>query len=304
MTMNRPTMPYFLVGLAAFSSCGSWSNRDLEFAAALPSRQELRSKLPVTTSTSQGLSSRRDGLNVGDPSKAYADAQTATKTFNGILDFFLSALDQVRQVAPSARTQDTRTWGPYTDQNNSGFSVQVKVQQLSAKDFSWVIQAISSTNTIDVLTGSIEAAGSIKASKGTMTVHIASFRDQLQIDDGLKKLDAITIDYATQAYPLTVKMVFSDSSGPVVDYAYLENEDTSGQMTFLVTSTDPRILKLGAVARWTAAGAGKTVSSVEEGTSQGFNVAECWDPSFKVTYYSESWAGGQTSGLATDCPTL
>ena len=48
---------------------GSWANRDLEFASALPSKAQLRSKLPTTTSTTSpltgGLTSRRDGLLVG-----------------------------------------------------------------------------------------------------------------------------------------------------------------------------------------------------------------------------------------------
>jgi hypothetical protein len=335
--MKRITM-CLLLGSASIG-CGSWSNLDLEFASALPNREELRSKLPETASNAQqlaGTSSRRDGLVAGEPSNAYSEARATATKFNGILDSLLTVLDQVRRWAPSSRKArpcvddpanlcDSRIWGPFPDDNNPGFEFQVVVQRSnvdlwfdesdggtsdggvgsSGAGFWWRIQARpGGGDFFDVVTGDTLATPAVKKGRGTMVIHVVDFRDRLKIDENMKKIDRITIDYDTRAFPIVVQMAFSDASGPLLDYLYRENADRSGGLNFEVSSADPRILVLGTQARWTASGAGKTVSTVLEGTYQGAFVTECWDQTFLVSYYAESWVGGQSSGDPAACPIL
>lgn len=312
--MIRTTTATLMGLLAAVTAgCGSWSNRDLEFASALPDRQELRSKLPMNTSSTQpltGPATHQDGLLAGEPSKAYADAKSAAANFNGILDFLLTVLDQVRLWPPTSRTttvshDDTRVWGPFPDHNNPGYEVQITVQQRSPERYAWRIQARQPPGDLfDILTGELEATTTVKQGRGTMTVHVANFRDRLKVDESMKKLEQIAITYDTRGAPLAVTMEFTDQRGPLLSYAYQENEDRSGRMDFTLSSTDPRMLRLGIVARWTPEGAGKTVSTVEEGTYSGASVTECWDSAFAVSYFVEAWPGGQTSGVADACPEL
>ena len=75
-------------------------------------------------------------------------------------------------------------------------------------------------------------------------------------------------------------------------------------MDFALSSTDPTVLLVQTIARWNVDGAGKTVSTVVKGTYADAGVTECWDSAFTVSYYAESWPGGQTSGLPTGCPQL
>ena len=335
--MQRTAMCLLLA--SASLGCGSWSNLDLEFASALPNREELRSKLPESSTNAQplsGTSTRRDGLTAGQPSNAYAEARASATRFNGILDSLLAVLDQVPHWPPSSRKArtcsddpsgecDTRTWGPFDDSQNPGFEFEVLVQRSNRDDgfeepdggvadggagsasgrFSWRIHARPRGGEFfDVVTGDYVATPAVKKGRGAMVVHVADFRDRLAVDENMKKFDRITIGYDTRGFPLVVQMTFSDAGGQLVDYLYRENADRSGGMDFEVTSTDPRILVLRTQARWTSAGAGKTSSRVLKGTYVGASVTECWDQAFLVTYYSEGWLGGQSSGDPAACPAI
>lgn len=304
-----------LAVLFAASACGTWSNRDLEFANALPTASVLKSKIPVASSTTSpltGVAMHHDGLNVGDPSGAYADAKSASTSFNGILDFLLSTVDAVRTVPPTSRGTDSRTWGPFSDSNNPNARFQVVITaQPATATFGWALQvSIGSADFFDIVTGTYAATtGSVKKGQGSMVVHVKAFRDVLKVDATFKDLDEIDIHYANDMAPTTVTMAFlfkvGASSGlSSIGYEYLENADFSGTMHFQLRSTDANITLRDARAGWLATGVGRAVNHVIEGNYAGATVNECWDQAFAVTYYAESWAGGVTNGLATSCASI
>lgn len=305
----RTLLPFLLLA----SACGStWSDRDLEFASALPSRAELRSKLPTSGSSSSpltGTPSRRDPLNVGDPSKAYADAKGAATIFNGILDYLLTVLDHVRTIAPTSRTDDSRTWGPYADQKNQGFEFTITVFQRSADTFDWLMKAteVATHTDLNILQGTFKATSTAKKGRGAMHVTVNEFREKLSVDANFKQLDDITIGYITDQFPIQVAMAFTFKQGvssgiSTIGYTYLEHEDHSGALDYEVrsSSTDTTVLETAAI--WTTKGEGHSHSVVKEGRYTGATLDECWDTSFNVTYYAEGWTGGQTNGTVTRCP--
>jgi hypothetical protein len=304
-----------LVAVCSLCACGgSWSNRDLEFASALPSRAELKSKLPTTasgTSPLTGVGVQRDGLNVGDPSKAYADAKNAATTFNGILDFLLTILDNVRALPPTTRTTDSRTWGPYSDSKNPGFEFLVTIRQTAADTFEWKLQVnkVAAGTTITLVTGAYKASATAKKGQGSMTVAVADFRDQLNVDNNFKQLDAITIGYMTDTWPIHVSMDFTFKAGAAsgvsaIGYTYLEREDHSGSLGYEVRSTSADLTVVQTTAGWTTAGPGRARGTVTEGTYKGFILDECWDKAFTVTLYAERWPGGKVNGDEASCPVI
>src|SRR3954469_15948977 len=103
-----------ILGVALAGCGGNYSNDDIAFLNALPHREDLTAKPPDSTGTTQsGLQTRQDGLAVGEPSKAYADTKGASDQVNGILEGFLGVVDTVRKFPPTARTENSRTWGPF-----------------------------------------------------------------------------------------------------------------------------------------------------------------------------------------------
>src|SRR5207248_723494 len=114
----RCTMRWASVGLLSLSACtlGSFSNKDLDFYAALPVKEDLQSKLPQTATTGQGLSQSQQGLNAGDHSDAYKQTKDASTQFNGMVEEMIGFVDAVRQFPPSKRIgDDQRIWGPFPD---------------------------------------------------------------------------------------------------------------------------------------------------------------------------------------------
>lgn len=315
MNALRPSLAVAVAALA-LSACGTWSNRDLDFVEALPTRDDLKAKLPVSATAQplEGVSTRADGLNVGDPSTAYAATKKAQTDFNGLLDFLLGVVDTVRTLPPTTRTADSRTWGPYADRKNPGWEFAVTIAQTNAADqpaqFGWAIRARKTgADFIDLLDGTFTPSDTAKRGDGAIAVHVKDFRDQLAVNADLKQLDSIAIAYDTKGFPRRVGMQFafaSTSSLSSLGYTYQEQADQSGFLVFRATRPDPvlaapaqQVLDFG--SKWLASGAGVAAVVVKSGSYAGATVAECWDTSFKVSYYAESWAGGQTSGLRTDC---
>lgn len=300
-----------LFALVALAGCGgSWSNKDLEFVNTLPRTEDLRAKLPQTASSTsplEGTPTRRDALEVGDASAAWASTRKASGEFNGILDTLLTILDKVRQVPPTTRSTDTRVWGPYPDNNNPGFDFQVVIKQVDATNFGWAIQSRRRGGELfDVVTGAFKASVSAREGQGAMKVLVKDFRDVLKVDDNLKQLDELTIGYITDMFPHRVEMLFTFRQGSTsglsaLGYTYREQQDSAGAMRFRLRSTSADLTVVDVNAAWLANGSGRSLSQVVEGNYTGATVTECWDTAFKVTYYAESWAGGKTAGDLASC---
>lgn len=309
-------MRTFLCASAAvvLTACGgNWSTRDLEFVNALPQRADLQARLPVVGSTSQpleGVSTRKDGLNVGDPSQAYATTKKAATDFNGLLDQVLSILDTVRLYPPTTRSADGRVWGPYPDAKNEGFEFQVAIQQLEATRFAWSIQAQPRGGALfDVLTGTFDASTSAREGTGAFVVHVANFKDKLAVDPAMQSLDRIDVGYQTASWPRRVDMAFTFTPGntsglSMIGYTYRYLQDGRGALAYQVRTTSVEATVLSAIALWNTSGAGRAQAVVAEGTYTGATVSECWDTATKVVFYAESWPGGQMNGAVADCATI
>ncbi|MBL8938278.1 MAG: hypothetical protein JNM69_27180 [Archangium sp.] len=301
-----------LFSVLVITACGgSWSNRDLEFAAALPSRADLSSKLPTASTTGQPLS-RSDGLNAGEPSQAYADTKKAVSEFNGLLDFFLGVLDSVRSVPPTARDGQSRTWGPFTAKDNPGFQFQVIIALVATEPqetFGWKLQVrkLGTQAWVDVVRGNFQASPeTVRKGMGTIEVPVKDFRDLITVDPNFRQLDSIVIGYFTAGFPNTAQMAFTFAPGNTsglsgAGYAAKRLQDGSGAMGFSLRSLDPNTTRLDTVSKWRADGAGVSVANVVEGNYRGATRTECWNASFKVTYFKENWPGGQESGNASTC---
>lgn len=301
-----------LLSVSMLTACGgSWSNRDLEFAAALPQRDALTSKLPTSASSGQPLS-RSDGLNAGEPSRAYADTKDAAKTFNDILGFFLGVVETVRKVPPTSRTTNSRTWGPFSAQDNPGFQFQVVIALTATepKDtFGWKVQArkLGTQDWLDLVRGNFQATETVLKGRGQFEVPVKEFKSQIPItDEKLAALDQVVIGYVTDADPSLSSMTFTFAPGnpellSAGGYQARQKADGSGAMGFVIKSTNPMTSRLDIVSKWRGDGAGVSVATVSEGTYSGATRIECWNAAFKVSYFRETWPGGQESGVATDC---
>jgi len=307
--------PLFLFSVLTLTACGgTWSNRDLEFIAALPSRAALAAKLPASATSTQPLS-RSDGLNAGEPSQAFAETKKAATDFNGLLDFFLGVLDTVRAVPPTSRDGESRTWGPFTAKDNPGFEFQVIIALVSTQPqdtYGWKLQArkLGTPAFFDVVRGAFQASPeTVRKGMGQIEVPVKEYRDQLKLGEPFNQLDSIVLGYFTAGDPNTSQLAFTFAPGNTSGYSSLgyaakRAEDGSGAMGFSLKTNDPNVSRLDVVSKWRADGAGVSISTVGEGTYRGATKGECWSSAFKVTYFKENWPGGQESGTQADCVSI
>lgn len=302
-----------LAVLVATGCGGNWSNSDLVFANALPRTEDLRSTLPAS-STSQpleGVSTRRDGLMVGDPSNAWALTRQASSDYNGTLAALLGIIDQVRRSPPTDRTPTSRTWGPFADSNNAGRELRVVISQTddTGRSYGWQVESRPfNGDWLQVITGNFLANGetSVRSGQGAIQIPVKDFRDVIKTDSNISQLDLITIGYVTDSWPHRVEMNFTVKPGSTtglsaLGYTSLLHEDGGGAMRFVWSKLEVNVEQLEITAQWKSTGEGRAFGVVQKGNYTGANVSECWNRSFAVTYYSESWSGGTTSGSESSC---
>lgn len=305
--------PLFVISIAVLSGClGNWSNEDLEFASALPLKSELQSKLPTTAAQPlSGEGTRRDPLGIGEASQSYLDAKKASSDFNALLDGLLSIVEAVRNLAPTTREDNARTWGPFPDDKNPGYEVELIITRADATNFTWAIkyrQRQPQGEWFDVVTGTFVSSGGIRKGKGTVVILIAENAAKLKTLQAFGPIARITTAYVTDEDPITVGMQFAFSSNDAgyseLGYGYRENGDKAGKINFGLRTTDPNVLLLNTTAGWLPDGAGQATANVAEGAYTGASAIECWDSQFKTVYAFANWPGGVNIGSAANCVTL
>ncbi len=309
----RNLWPALLCLLAACG--GNFSNEDLEYLNALPTREALASKLPGSgTSSGSGLAQRRDRLSVGDPSQLYLDTKKASTDFNNGLDGLLNLLENIRTVPPTTRELDRRTWGPYPDGNNPGNVVRF-VMTRAGEVFNYHLDFKPSKDGEEAwwsfLEGSFKADAGIRKGEGDLHLFIADAVARGINVGGLRGLKQLDVGYQNKTLPSRVEMIFATpptppaTTAPEVHYTYRELPGGFGEMSFLLTGTDwvPGNLKedVKITSRWTPDRGGVATFVILQGDLQGASYTECWDAQSQVTFAKRSWELFGI-GLASNCP--
>lgn len=310
--MPRLRLSCALAAVVTASACGgSWSNKDLEFLGALPSRAELKSKLPGVATTSSPLLGRTQAeLGVGEPSKAYADAQKASRDFNGLLDSLLTVVDTIRQLPPTQRSASSRRWGPYPDSKNPGAEFVLDMTQTDAKTYAYVVRVRKApADWVDILEGAFVASEQLTRGAGQLRLLPAAAKAVISVGAPLDQLEKVEVGYFTADFPKRVDMALTfvpgASSGlSALGYVYREQASGAGAIAYQVRSTSADVTVADAVALWNPDGAGRAALQVKEGRYTGAATAECWDAGFKVVFFKEGWTGGASGGEQSACATV
>jgi hypothetical protein len=309
----RTLWPVLLCALAACG--GNFSNEDLEYLNALPTRDALASKLPGSSgsSTGGGLTQRQDRLSVGDTSQLYLDTQRASTDFNNGLDNLLSLLENIRTVPPTTREQGRRTWGPYPDSGHPG-NVLRFVMERDGDFFGYRLQFKPSAAAEEAwwsfLEGSFKADAGIRRGEGELHLFISeALARGLDVGD-LRGLQQLDIGYQNKTLPTRVEMIFStpptlpSTPPPGISYTYRELPAGFGEMRFLLQGTD---VVLGGLkedveitTRWTPDHGGVSTFVILKGDLMGASYKECWDSQYKLTFAKRSWELFGV-GLASSC---
>lgn len=311
-----------MCGLAVFSGCGNLSNEDIVFLHALPKKDALTARVPddATGSTSNGLRWRKDGVAVGEPSKAYAETKKSAEDMNAGLFRLLDLLEFVRTQAPSKRSKSSRMWGPWNDEKDRTKEVRVIIERFDgeAPHYEWSVDAKKKADGEDgwvqALTGSYLPADDVRRGVGTMAFHAKTVRDAgLSGADDDGKLVTLDVTYDTASDPLQIGMVVVAAGGRL-DYGYEQSSDGSAKMFFKLarnwSEKTAALETLLVTSAWNTRNAGRAdyfgyggdlVASGGTETNP-LNVGEaCWDEAFNVVYQRNPFEAGQNVGVESDC---
>jgi len=294
------------LALLFLAACGgNYSNGDVEFIGALPVRHELESKLPQPTGQAlEGV--RQDAIAVGEPSQAYLDTQSATASFNGGLFGLLDLIDKIRVIPPTHRDLDRRIWGPFPDEHNTNFLVEVVMERVQSVVFTYRIEvrskdAPASAPWTSLVVGTFHGTGGARRGIGEVQLLAQAVRDVGFAVQGLDQVDTLEMSYRSDQSLVEVNMLFrgtSTAAFQIVTYGYREFADGQGAMQFIATRNN---LVLSETSRWRSSGQGRTDSAVSAGAYFGAQGIECWDAQFLVTYSNKSWENPTLVGNPGNC---
>jgi hypothetical protein len=307
----------WLLLLGCLAACGgNFSNDDLEFLNALPTREDLASKLPGSSGTvsEEGLRQHVDPLAEGEASPLYRDTRKASDAFNSGLDGLLALLEKLRELPPTTRAPELRVWGPWRDPNHPGHEVRF-VMNREAGRFDYLLQyrprGSGEEGWWSAMEGTFQADGGLRKGTGAVRLLVQEARSRGFDMRGLAGLDLLEIVYQTRALPISVQMRFVPAlprTASELLYAYRELPGGLGEMGFLLEDTDilpgTRKEDLAILSRWTKDQGGVGIVAVTGGDVPAGVTAtqvECWDARFQVTYLKRSWEAAVV-GSASTCP--
>ncbi|ADO73441.1 hypothetical protein [Stigmatella aurantiaca] len=303
--------PLFPALLGLLTACGgNFSNEDLEYLNALPTREELASKLP----DSAAFSGRRgERLSVGEPSPLYQDTRQASDNFNTLLDELLTLVETIRALPPTTREPHRRTWGPFTDTNQPGHEARfVMERQEDANVFTYQFQfkpiQADDSEWWSFLAGAFRADAGVRKGEGELHLFVGEAVAKGLHVEGLHPLQQLDVVYQTRELPTRVEMrlIAQSPSAPAeVRYTYRELPGGWGEMRFIQRDTEavPGGQKedVEITSRWTPAQGGVGTFIILRGDLTGAGYRECWNPQYEVTYAKRSWELFGTGDVST-CP--
>ncbi|QRO00969.1 hypothetical protein JRI60_19000 [Archangium violaceum] len=305
-----------LLGCLTVSCGGNFSNDDLEFINALPTREDLTSKLPRTgdSALEQGLNQRVGQLALGEISQRYVETRRVSDEFNTGLDGLLTVLERIRELPPTTRASELRVWGPWDDSEHAGHELRF-VMNREPEHFGYLLQfrrkGSGEEGWWNAVAGTFKPDGGLRKGEGTVQLLLADARDHGYEMKGLGHLDRLDIVYQTRALPIGVQMHFVPSEHslrPEFIYSYREIPGGLAEMGFLILDVDTilggRREDVTIISRWTRDQGGVGFVSVTGGDLPAGRTAsqvECWNASFRVTYSKRSWDDSE-EGSASACP--
>jgi len=282
-------------GLALLCACGNLSNEDIAFQLAIPQRQQLHVAVPQGTTAAQPLCS------IGS-AEVYAQAKTTGAQINSAVDAILALVDSIRVVTPTARDEDSRTWGPFPDKDHPGVTVQVTMfRELDATRTPWrFIYTIAAARLpgpyLPILEGEFFGA---QASNGIgrMTLHFEN-STKLGMNKPTDPAFPMRIFYDLSGDPHTISLDVTSGVNAFglisFDYGFAQYADGHGQFDFAFP--DPNAVPpnpactIEVTTFFNAQGAGRDVFRARCGTLVFGDVAQCWDASGCLDYVNDPFA--------------
>jgi hypothetical protein len=325
--MRSPTSLTVVLALLAVG-CGTWSNEDIRFLAALPTTEELRVELPAGLAAVAEASGAGPGVGrvaavtlpwcaPNPTAETWLWAKPTSDRLNTSVDWVIGLVDVVRRYPPTTRAEDARTWGPFDDDQHPGVQLRVVIVRSwpagpdgpveHAYAFEARRKALGEPFTA-ILSGTFVGASSLRG-RGGLLLAFDRIR-ALGMNDPDSPTGEMRVAYDRSADPRTTQLTLAQSPGfglAQFDYGFEGYADGRGRLSYaFVNDAGDRV---EVAAEWTPIGAGQADIRFYPASAGGASVGyhQCWDFRACLTYSDDvsgySCGGGSCAfGAPSDCP--
>jgi hypothetical protein len=297
-----------LLAIALVCACGNLSNEDVAFVEAIPSKEQLQVQVPLANTA-------QPACQFGN-ADVYTTAKTTGDSINAGVNSLLTLVDAIRGVAPTTRSSDSRTWGPFPDSNHPGFTVRVDMErELDAQGVPWrwdyqiTETKADKSQSLVVLEGNFYGPMA-KDGTGRIVLHFENSQ-ALGIAGAKDPGFPLNIYYELGTDPHRISLDLTEGVGfgvPSFDYQFAGYADGHGSFAFAAAGSNGCTQEINTA--FTAKGAGRDTVNVKCGPFNLGTVQQCWDVSNCLSYINDPLAitlacGGLKPcllGSAASCP--
>jgi hypothetical protein len=311
------------------AGCGTWSNEDVRFLAALPTRDELHVALP------EGLAAAAEAAP-GAPAtgrvaaslpwcgplgaaETWLWAKPTSDRLNTSVDWVIGLVDVVRHYPPTSREADARTWGPFDDDKHPGIQLRVVIVRSwpagpegpveHAYAFEARRKALAEPFTA-ILSGTFVGPSSLRG-RGGLVLDFDQIR-VLGMNDPDSPFGEMRVTYDRSSDPRTTELTLAQSRGfglAQFDYRFAGYADGSGRLSYAFENGTGDRAEVA--AGWNRFGGGQADVRYFPASAGGASVGyhQCWNLLACLVYSDDvngySCGGGACAGGdPLDCPAV
>jgi len=306
--------------LLLLAGCGNWSNEDLRFYAALPTRQELHVAVPGAAATSAvagGPLALTAACGALGDAETWLWAKPTSDKLNASVDWVLGLVEVVRRVTPTSRLDDARIWGPFDDDKHPGNEMRISIVRSwpdgreAAPLHTYAFEArrkAGGAAFTPIISGSF-AGPSAGAGHGSLTLAFDAIW-ALGMADDTSPRGAMEIAYDRRVEPRTVGLSLVQSPGfglVQFDYAFQGWADGRGHFTYAFRDAAGNLVSVK--AGFEAAGAGRGLSTFRAAGGATGQFAQCWDAAACLVWVDDPndyscGRAGCSGGAVSACPAV
>ena len=292
---------------------------DAEFLDALPSAEDDRVRY-MATSSPEDETGDTTTTEPGDVLEAPEGAPFlllltvgSVNAVNAMVDEFLGFVDAVREIPPSSRDEDSRTWGPWPVDNVSGYDARMVSSRRGVGEFTWSFEiAPQGTSAWAPFFSGVHVAGAtIREGLGSFVFDGFAVDE---IDDSPDTPFYLEVDYDHRDGTYVTFTAWSKPSAAaeslIARYDYAIDLDHAGVVTFDTSSPDfakgKEVEQLHVTTGWVpdVGGRGDAIVSggnVEDYLIPSVSYTQCWLPDGTVLYMGDQYGIGPQVGKEEYC---
>jgi len=301
--MRSPTSAAAALCLLA-AGCGTWSNEDLRFLEALPTREELHVAIPVYARAAAVAGAGGQAALATAPAcsdgtaQTWLDAKGTSDNLNTSIDAVLDLVDVVRRYPPTTRLDDGRVWGPFDDDRHPGVSLRIVILRSwpagpdGPVEHAYSFEARQKAGGAPfspILSGTF-VGPSARLGQGSLSLRFDTAWALGIADPGAPDGEMrVAYDRAGEPRTVDLSLLAGGFNLARFDYQFRGWADGSGWLRFLVVK--PAAAggqdQLTIAASFTGAGAGRSQISLLAASGAAGTIRQCWDGAACLTWVDD-----------------